>query len=191
MRRGRIWWRTRVAPPSDAVPLAPVTRAAADVPSVARPDPAQLQPNVGALMHDVARLMRRRFERRTRQTGLAITRQQARALLSIARNEGLSQAAIATLLDIEPIALVRLLDRLHEEGLVERRLHPTDRRVRTLWLTPLGWRVVDRVLAINREIRDEASAGLSPAAREAMMRALDHMRGNLLLAEEGESAAAE
>ena len=131
-----------MAPPSDAVPLAPVTRAAADVPSVARPDPAQLQPNVGALMHDVARLMRRRFERRTRQTGLAITRQQARALLATARNEGVSQAAIATLLDIEPIALVRLLDRLHEEGLVERRLHPTDRRVRTLWLTPLGWRVV-------------------------------------------------
>src|SRR5205807_3428023 len=192
MRRARIWWRTPVAPPpSDPVPLMPAARPAADPPGVARPDPAQLQPNVGALMHDVARLMRRRFERRTRQTGLAITRQQARALLSVARNEGLSQAAVATLLDIEPIALVRLLDRLHEEGLVERRLHPTDRRVRTLWLTPLGWRVVDRVLAINREIRDEACAGLSPAAREAMMRAPDHMKGNLLLAEEAESAAAE
>src|SRR5205807_3344113 len=191
MRRARIWWRTPVAPPSDAVPLVPVTRPAVDPPSAARPDPVQLQPNVGAVMHDVARLMRRRFERRTRQTGLAITRQQARALLSVARNEGLSQAAVATLLDIEPIALVRLLDRLHEEGLVERRLHPTDRRVRTLWLTPLGWRVVDRVLAINREIRDEACVGLTPAAREAMMRALDHMKGNLLLAEEAESAAAE
>jgi DNA-binding MarR family transcriptional regulator len=95
------------------------------------------------------------------------------------------------LLDIEPIALVRMLDRLHEEALVERRLHPTDRRVRTLWLTPLGWRVVDRVLAINRDTREEACAGLSPAAREAMMRALDHMKVNLLLAEEGESAAAE
>src|SRR5260370_14729360 len=191
MRRARIWWRTRVAPPSDAVPLGRVTRPAADLPSVARPDPARPQPNVGALMHDVARLMRRRFERRARQTGLGITRQQARALLSIARNEGLSQAAIATLLDIEPIALVRLLDRLHEEGLVERRLHPTDRRVRTLWLTPLGWRVVDRVLAINREIRDEACARLRPAARRAMVRAPDHIKDNLLLAEEGESAPAE
>jgi DNA-binding MarR family transcriptional regulator len=156
-----------------------------------RPDPAALQPNVGAMMHDVARLMRRRFERRARQTGLAITRQQARALLSIARNEGLSQAAIATMLDIEPIALVRLLDRLHEEGLVERRLHPTDRRVRTLWLTPLGWTVVDRILAINAQIRDEACAGLSPSAREAVLRALDHMKANLVLCEEGESAAAE
>ena len=177
--------------PNDLLPIAPGIGTAAEPRGAGRLDPAALQPNVGALLHDVARLIRRRFDRRARQTGLAITRQQARALLSIARTEGLSQAAIATLLDIEPIALVRLLDRLHEEGLVERRLHPTDRRVRTLWLTPLGWRVVDRVLAINREIRDEACAGLSPAAREAMMRALDHMKGNLLLAEEGESAAAE
>ena len=142
-------------------------------------------------MHDVSRLMRRRFERRARQTGLAITRQQARVLLSVARNEGLSQAAIATLLDIEPIALVRLLDRLHEEGLVERRLHPTDRRVRTLWLTPHGWTVVDRILAINAQIRDEACAGLSRGAREALLQALDHLKSNLLMGEESESAAAE
>src|SRR5438270_10106122 len=176
--------------PNDLVPIARAVEAA-ETRAAGRLDATALQPNIGALMHDVARLMRRRFERRTRQTGLAITRQQARALLSVARNEGLSQAAVATLLDIEPIALVRLLDRLHEEGLVERHLHPTDRRVRTLWLTPLGWRVVDRVLAINRDTREEACAGLSPAAREAMMRALDHMKVNLLLAEEGESAAAE
>src|SRR5213080_2369047 len=169
--------------PNDLVPIARAVEAA-ETRAAGRLDATALQPNIGALMHDVARLMRRRFERRTRQTGLSITRQQARALLSVARNEGLSQAAIATLLDIEPIALVRMLDRLHEEGLVERHLHPTDRRVRTLWLTPLGWRVVDRVLAINRDTREEACAGLSPAARVAMMRALDHMKVNLLLAEE-------
>ena len=177
--------------PNDLVPIAPAIGAAAEPRGTGRLDPAALQPNVGALLHDVARLIRRRFERRARHTGLAITRQQARALLSIARTEGVSQAAIATLLDIEPIALVRLLDRLHEEGLVERRLHPTDRRVRTLWLTPLGWIMVDRILAINAQIRDDACAGLSPAAREALLRALDHMKANLLADEEGESAAAE
>ena len=177
--------------PSDLVPIAPAIGAAAEPRGAGRLDPAALQPNIGALLHDVARLIRRRFERRARHTGLAITRQQARALLSIARTEGVSQAAIATLLDIEPIALVRLLDRLHEEGLVERRLHPTDRRVRTLWLTPLGWTMVDRILAINAQIRDEACAGLSPAARQTLLRALDHMKVNLLADEEGESAAAE
>jgi MarR family transcriptional regulator for hemolysin len=186
-----------VAPPNDAVPLAPLMRApaeAAPAPEAAfarRPDPAALQPNIGATLHDVARMIRRRFERRARQAGLPITRQQARALLYIARNEGLSQAAVATMLDIEPIALVRVLDRLHEEGLVERRLHPTDRRVRTLWLTPLAWGVIDRVLALNAEIREEACAGLPPAARDMLMRALGHMKGNLVLAEAAESAAAE
>lgn len=176
--------------PNDLVPIACAVEAA-ETRAAGRLDATALQPNVGALMHDVARLMRRRFERRARQTGLSITRQQARALLSVARNEGLSQAAVATLLDIEPIALVRLLDRLHEEGLVERRLHPTDRRVRTLWMTPLGWTVVDRILAINAQIREEACAGLSPAAREALLQTLDHLKSNLLMGEESETAAAE
>jgi DNA-binding MarR family transcriptional regulator len=180
-----------MAPPSDALLVAPLMRPPADAGPASRPDPAALQPNIGALLHDVARLIRRRFERRARQTGLPITRQQARALLHIACDEGLSQAAVATTLDIEPIALVRLLDRLHEEGLVERHSHPTDRRVRTLWLTPLAWGVIERVLAINAETREEACAGLSPAAREMLMRALGHMKGNLVLAEETESAAAE
>src|SRR5204862_5989051 len=189
-RARAAWWRIRMSP-NDLVPITPAIGAAAEPRGAGRLDPAALQPNIGALLHDVARLIRRRFERRARHTGLAITRQQARALLSIARTEGVSQAAIATLLDIEPIALVRLLDRLHEEGLVERRLHPTDRRVRTLWLPPLGCTMVDRILAINAQIRDEACPGLSPAARETLLRALDHMKANLLADEEGESAAAE
>src|SRR5262249_60251899 len=129
-------------------------------------------------------------DRRARAPGLPIPRQQARALLHIARNEGLSQAAIATMLDIEPIALVRLLDRLHEEGLVERRAHATDRRVRTLWLTPLGWEVVDRILAINAQIRDETCAGLDTAEREALLQTLDHLQSNLLMGRQGASAAA-
>src|SRR5580704_10805308 len=158
---------------NDVLPIVPATTAAEPRPA-GRPDSAALQPNIGALLHDVARLIRRRFERRARQTGLAITRQQAGVLLSVARNEGLSQAAVATLLDIEPIALVRLLDRLHEEDLVERRAHATDRRVRTLWLTSVAWQVVNRVLEINAEVREEACAGLPRAAREAVIRALSH-----------------
>jgi MarR family transcriptional regulator, transcriptional regulator for hemolysin len=180
-----------MAPPNDAASVAPIMLAPAEAVPPRHPDPATLQPNIGAMLHDVARLIRRRFERRARQTGLPITRQQARALLYIARNEGLSQAAVATMLDIEPIALVRLLDRLHEEGLVERRSHATDRRVRTLWLTPLAWGVIDRVLAINTEVREDACAGLTPAAREMLLRTLDHMKGNLILAEAVEGAAAD
>src|SRR5215472_7823366 len=146
-------------------------------------EPAALHSEVGRafafLAHDVSRLIKRRFERRARQMGLPVTRQQAAVILNIAGSEGVSQAEVATWLDIEPIALVRILDRLHDEGLVERRAHPTDRRVRTLWLTALAWPVIERILAINLAIREEACAGLTPAARAMLSGALEQMKGNL------------
>src|SRR5438067_885238 len=176
-----------MAPRNEVVPLMRPTEHNQAQP----PDAAALQPNIGALIHDVGRLMRRNFERRARQTGLPFTRHQARVLLSIARHEGESPAAVAAMLDIEPIALVRMLDRLHEEGLVERHLHPTDRRVRTLWLTAAGWAALDRILQINAEVRAESCAGMSTAARVALVAALGHVKGNLILAEEVAAAPVE
>jgi DNA-binding MarR family transcriptional regulator len=132
-----------MAPPSDALPLSRPEWVPDE--EAHRPSPAALQPGIGHQLHAVARLIRRRFERNVRQSGLPITRLQAAVLLYIARNEGANQTAAAGVLDIDPIALVRILDRLHEEGLVERRAHPTDRRVRTLWLTALAWPVIDRM----------------------------------------------
>jgi DNA-binding MarR family transcriptional regulator len=138
----------------------------------------------GFLVHDVSRLIKRRFERRARQMGLAITRQQAAVMLNIAGNEGVSQAEVATWLGIEPIALVRMLDKLHEEGLVERRAHPTDRRVRTLWLTAAARPVVERILAINEAIRREAFNGLPPSTRDALIDVLSQIKDRLALKEE-------
>ncbi|MGH7094398.1 MAG: MarR family winged helix-turn-helix transcriptional regulator [Stellaceae bacterium] len=178
-----------MAPPSNPTPITSLRQSAAGPAGVKRPAPAALQPNVGALLHDVARGMRRRFERRARQTGLPITRLQARVLLRIARGEGDSQATVATILDMEPIALVRTLDRLHREGIVERRPHATDRRIWTLWLTPLGWRVVEQMLAINREIREETCAGLTPGERTTLLDMLDRMKANLATEEEAASEA--
>ena len=137
----------------------------------------------GFLVHDVSRLIKRRFERRARQMGLPITRQQAAVVLNIAGNEGVSQAEVAAWLGIEPIALVRMLDKLHEEGLVERRPHPTDRRVRTLWLTPSARPVVAQILAINKAIREEAFAGMGAHARDTVIDILDGIKGNLALRE--------
>jgi DNA-binding MarR family transcriptional regulator len=137
----------------------------------------------GFLVHDVSRLIKRRFERRARQMGLPITRQQAAVVLNIAGNEGVSQAELAAWLGIEPIALVRMLDKLHEEGLVERRAHPTDRRVRTLWLTPSARPVVAQILAINNAIREEAFAGMAADARDTVIDILDGIKGNLALRE--------
>ncbi len=92
-----------------------------------------LQITFGFLLHDTARLLRRDFERRSKSTGL--TRAQWSVLAYVARNQGSNQAALADMLEIEPITLVRLLDKLEAAGLVERRPDPADRRVRRLYLT--------------------------------------------------------
>jgi MarR family transcriptional regulator, transcriptional regulator for hemolysin len=144
--------------------------------------------NFGFLVHDVSRLIKRRFDRKARQTGLPITRRQAAVVLYIARNEGVSQAEVATWLDLEPIALVRMLDKLNEERLVERRAHPTDRRVRTLWLTPAARPVVEQILAINKAIREEAFVGMPVHARDAVIDILDGVKGNLALREEADDS---
>jgi MarR family transcriptional regulator for hemolysin len=146
--------------------------------------------NFGFLVHDVSRLIKRRFDRRARQTGLLITRRQAAVVLYVARNEGVSQAEVATWLDLEPIALVRMLDKLHEEGLVERRAHPTDRRVRTLWLTPAARPVVAQILTINQAIREEAFAGMAAHAREIVIDILDGIKDNLALREHADDRPA-
>jgi len=146
--------------------------------------------NFGFLTHDVSRLIKRRFDRKARQTGLPITRRQASVVLYIARNEGVSQSEVATWLDLEPIALVRLLDKLSDDGLVERRAHPTDRRVRTLWLTPDAGPVVTQILAINKAIREEAFAGMPAHARDAAIDILDGIKGNLTRREEADGSPA-
>ena len=149
-----------------------------------------LDRNFGFLVHDVSRLIKRRFDRRARQTGLPITRRQAAVVLYVARNEGVSQSEVATWLDMEPIALVRMLDKLNEEGLVERRAHPTDRRVRTLWLTPAARPVVTQILAINKAIREEAFAGMAAHARDTVIDILDGIKDNLALREQADDRPA-
>jgi len=144
----------------------------------------------GFLVQDVARLLKRHFERRARQRGLPITRRQATVIIYISRHEGVSQAEVATWLNIEPIALVRLLDKLCEEGLVERRAHPTDRRVRTLWLTAAAQPVLERILEINQMIRAEAFVGLPDTARDSLIEALVLVKDNLASVVVADDAAA-
>src|SRR5262249_58689497 len=103
-------------------------------------EPTALHSEVGRtfafLAHDVSRLIKRRFERRARQMGLPVTRQQAAVILNIAGNEGVSQAEVATWLDIEPIALVRMVGKRDWGGLVGRRAHSTARGARALGVGP-------------------------------------------------------
>ncbi|CAN2535386.1 Transcriptional+regulator+SlyA [Methylocapsa aurea] len=130
------------------------------------------------LLHDAARLMRKRFEQNARKLGL--TRAQTQALAYLSRNEGVSQCVLAEMLDLEPITLGRTVDRLQALGLVERRPHETDRRVWLLFLTDAAWPVVEAIAPISEATRQEALAGVSDEDRATLMRVLETARGNLL-----------
>jgi MarR family transcriptional regulator for hemolysin len=148
-----------------------------------------LDRNLGFLLHDVARLMRKRFEQNARELGL--TRSQCQVLAHLARNEGIPQGALAELLEIEPITLTRIVDRLEEAGLVERLLHHKDRRVRLLRLTKAAHPLIDDIFAIGALTRGEALDGVAEADRDRLFDILSSMKTNLLgrLATAGERRA--
>ena len=138
-----------------------------------------LRRTLGNLMHEGARLMRRRFAQLARETALPLNQSEATVLVRISRHEGATQAAVAQQLDIEPIALVHLLDGLQAKGLVERRPSPTDRRVRTLWLGPEAAAVIKRIVAIRETVRNEAFAGMVAEQREELLDCLAVLGANL------------
>lgn len=146
--------------------------------------------NIGFLLHDVARLMRKRFEQNAR--GLGLTRSQCQVLAHLARNEGIQQSALADILEVEPITLTRILDRLEEAGLVERRNHPTDRRIRLLHLTKTAHPLLGDIFTIGATTRSEALEGVPEAERDRLFAILSAMKTNLLTksaAENGERRA--
>lgn len=137
----------------------------------------------GFLLYDSARLLRRNFDRRARPAGL--TRAQWSVLANLARNEGIKQAALADILEIQPITLVGLIDRLEAVGMVERRSHPSDRRARTLHLTRKARPMLDRMRALADETRRDAMAGLSATEQEHLIDQLNRVRSNLSEREPG------
>jgi DNA-binding MarR family transcriptional regulator len=139
--------------------------------------PDNLDRNWGFLLNDAARLLRKRFDQRAR--GLGLTRAQWQVLAHVNRQEGLNQTALAEILEIEPITLVRLLDRLEASGLIERRLDPKDRRVRLLYLTEKARPVLVEMQKLGAATREEAMAGLSPEDRERLVETLIAIKSNL------------
>jgi MarR family transcriptional regulator for hemolysin len=136
-----------------------------------------LDRDLGFLLHDVARLMRKRFEQNARDLGL--TRAQGQVLVHLADNEGIHQGALAEKLGVEPITLTRILDRLEEAGLIERLLYRQDRRVRLLRLTPAAHPLIDAIFAVGAMTRDEAMAGVADEDRDRLFDILARMKVNL------------
>jgi len=152
------------------------------------------EPSLGATLQEVARLFRRRFAERARAEALPFNRSQCQVLASLARHEGVTQAVLAQLLDLEPITLVHLIDGLEEAGMVERRVKPRDRRCWMLYLTPAAAPVLEQIRRVSRAVREEALAGVPVARRDALLADLLRLKDNLSrampAAEEAEAAPA-
>ena len=131
----------------------------------------------GFLVTDVTRLMRKLFDRRALRFNL--TRAQWRALKRLHHGEGIRQNDLAEFLEMEPIAVGRVIDRLQKAGFVERRADPVDRRAWRLYLMPGAHAVLDEMEKISGELYRQATRGVPAAELKTMIGVLTRMKDNL------------
>lgn len=136
-----------------------------------------MRDNFGQIISDISRLMRRTFDERARSIGA--TRPQWRVLTMLARHEGINQGGLAELLEVEPITLCRMVDRLQDAGMVERRADPADRRAWRLFLTDKAGVLLSDLRPLALELFDEAMQGLSAEECDALTELLERVRVNL------------
>ena len=142
--------------------------------------------DTGYRLADNSRQLRRLFDERVR--GLGITGPQARLLLSLERNPGENQAFYAERLEIEPITLTRIVDRLEEAGWIERRNDPADRRARILHLTDKSRGIVTRLRVSVEGLFEEMLAGFDAGERAVFADLLERIATNLATARQPEVA---
>jgi MarR family transcriptional regulator for hemolysin len=130
------------------------------------------------LLHDVARLIRVEADKRARVHGM--TRAQWGLLLRLARNPGLSQKEVADLLEVEPISVARLVDRMAANGLLERRADEQDRRVWRLHLLPAATAKLEEIDSQRKILANFIAKDISPQTRDTMVDGLQRMKANLL-----------
>lgn len=143
---------------------------------------------LGFLISDAARLQRTVFDRRVRKLGL--TRSQWLVLRRLDRHPGASQSELAEMLEVEKATAGRLIDRLEENGWVERRADPADRRINRIYMTGKGEQVNNTIRPIARAMVEEALSDLSPDEQEVLTDMVITMKRRLqAMVEEGESDA--
>jgi MarR family transcriptional regulator for hemolysin len=125
---------------------------------------------------DTAHALRKAFDRRA--VGLGVTRAQWKVLFRLKRQPGLRQIELADMLDIEPITLSRIVDRLEEARLVERRADPADRRAWRLHATALAQPLIAKLMAVADNMVGEAFEGIDPEDVEITRRVLARIREN-------------
>src|SRR5450830_648312 len=136
-----------------------------------------IQREITFTIMDVARILRTYADQLARQ--FSISRAQWGVLVRLDRSEGLKQSELAEILDLQPISLTRLLDRLAENGLIERRADPNDRRANRLFLTPAAHPLLERLTALGDDMMGMVLAGLDAKTSERMLRDLGLVKENL------------
>jgi MarR family transcriptional regulator for hemolysin len=139
---------------------------------------SQEDEGIGFLLADVSRLLRRDFDRRVR--ALSLTQVQWRAIAHLFREDGIHQAALADRLDIAPITLGRLVDRLEAAGWVTRAADPDDRRASRLFLTAKAEPILEEIRAHAMEARADVMTGISIKAQRQLVHTLRRMKQNLI-----------
>jgi MarR family transcriptional regulator for hemolysin len=140
-------------------------------------------------INDVARLLRTYADQKAANFGM--TRAKWAVLARLDRFEGLKQNELAEMLDLQPISLTRLLDGLSENGLIERRSHPTDRRAKQLFLTPTARPLLDRLSELGEDLMTTALAGLDQSETSALLASLTTIKENLRQAVQKKSVKTE
>ncbi len=128
-------------------------------------------------LYEVSRAMRRLFDARARDLGF--TQGQWRILAQLSRNEGISQVGLAEILEMQPISLARVLDRMEGNGLIERRPDPKDRRALKLFLMPAAGPMLEILRTVGDELRSIATSNLSSAEQETLVHLIGKIRHSL------------
>jgi DNA-binding MarR family transcriptional regulator len=136
-----------------------------------------LNRSFGFVLYETARLLTKRFDQRAKHLGL--TRAQTQLLAYLVLHEGINQTGLADLLEIEPISLARLIDRMEQAGWVERRPDPKDRRAWLLFLTEKTKPVFSKMVEVGKEVRADALQGFTTAERDLILELLLRVRRNL------------
>lgn len=123
-----------------------------------------------AQLIESSRLLRNYIDQRAKRRGT--TRAQWIVLFRLRQQEGLSQVDLADVLELQPISLVRLLDRLVEHQLLERKPDPSDRRANRLFLTAKGRQLVDDLDSLRDDIAADVLHDVSKSALESGMETL-------------------
>lgn len=139
--------------------------------------PLNIRREVLFQLSDVARAMRTHIDQCAREHGM--TRAQWGVLVRLERQEGMTQAEMAEALEIQPISLVRLIDRLCEQDLVERRPHPTDRRANRLYLTDKGRAMLALLAPLGREVAADILAEFDEREISDLLQKLLRIKSNI------------